>query len=101
MGQVASLDSIFAAHPEWLGKVDGVVVNQAGSDSGLGTCSDKTGLAVVQDDADGTFWTALGGVYNSLLFVNEHGVAVERIDYYDHPDDVAAIEAAVAAIIAP
>ncbi len=101
MGQVASLDSIFAAHPEWDGKVTGVVVNQAGSDSALGTCSDKTGLAVVQDDAEGTFWEAFGGVYNALLFVDERGVAVDRIDYFDHPDDVAAVEGAVTSIIGP
>jgi hypothetical protein len=101
VGQVASLDSIFEAHPEWQGKITGLIVNQAGSDSGLGSCGDKTNLPVVQDDADGTFWKALGGAYNSLLFVDKNGVAVERIDYFDHPEDVEAIEAAVAAVIAP
>ena len=101
MGQVASLDSIFDAHPEWQGKVTGVVVNQGGSDTGLAGCSDKADLPVVQDDVEGTFWEALGGAYNSMLFVDEDGVAVERIDYFDHPEDVEAIEAAVGRLIAP
>ena len=99
MQQFAALDGLLMKHPEWADKVVGLMINQDGSAVGLDSCGAAGSLPVLQDAAGSPMWGMLGGVYNSLVIVDEQGKIAHRIDPVDYPEDELEIEGVVNALL--
>jgi hypothetical protein len=76
---VAALEGLIAAHPEWAGKVAGLMVNQEGAESGLESCAEETKLPIGQDGPGNPTWTVLGANYNAVVVVDAAGKLVHKV----------------------
>ncbi|MBM4355814.1 MAG: hypothetical protein FJ109_18825 [Deltaproteobacteria bacterium] len=86
-------------HPEWSGKVVGLMVNQSLAESGLDACSQSTTLPIGQDDEAAVLWAALGATYNSVAIVDAKGKLVHRIEPVTFPDDADVVAGVVKALL--
>ncbi len=75
--------------------MQGLVINKQGAESGIYLCAQKTSLPIVQDDATGGLWAALGAPYNGLVVVDAGGLMALQVFPGGLPENVPEIEAAV------
>lgn len=73
-------------HVEWNGKVELILVNQAGADIGVPSCSTVFSHPIVQDDATGATWAGLSGAYDTVLVIDHGAILGGRISPFIHPD---------------
>lgn len=93
---MAALDGLLNNHPEWNGLVQGLMINQSGVAYSIADkCALQTELPVLQDDAGSPMWSALATVYNSLLIIDQDGLAAQYFEPIALPADNAEVEAAV------
>jgi len=93
------MEEMFVGHPEWGGKVVGMILNQGGADAGVPQCSNLTTLSIVQDDVGGSMWSGLGAEYDSILVVDQDGIEVLKIAPTAFPQTANEIEDILATIL--
>ena len=87
------------SHPEWAGLVDPVLVNNGGSAAGLPTCSDLTGMTILQDSLDQTMWNGLSASSYTLLIFDAQGHLAYKKSPANFPADDALVEQEVTALL--
>jgi hypothetical protein len=92
------MEDIIEAHPEWHGKVQGILMNAGGSISGVSSCAGQTTLPILQDVPGGDTWTALGAASYTTHIFDQNGVLYHSIApafFSTNADAAAELEAAV------
>lgn len=75
------------------------MINKKGSESGIPQCASKTTMPIVQDDAGGKLWAALGAPNNGIVVVDVGGIMAFQTFPGSFPKDVPGIEAAVEGLL--
>ena len=76
-----------------------MLVNHAGAASGLPSCIEATSLGIVQDDDDGSLWSALGMTGNGFVVIDALGTLVYRDVGATLPTDEDAIVLVVTSVL--
>lgn len=71
------------------------MVNEGAAASGIDTCSEKTTLAILQDDEVNRLQTTMGAAYNSILIVDGAGILQHQILNAQFPPAAEEIETVV------
>ena len=61
----------------------------------IGGCAARTTLSIVQDDVNGSVWTALGVRSNTVIVVDQNGVMVYENSSMRFPEDNETLEQVV------